>query len=71
MVLDWLQVIDKAATVSWDVTCKDCGVDMTGGMHILTRSSNYWPFEEAWVYTDPKLKVHSLEHMPTALMNFL
>jgi len=40
----------------YDIECKGCGVDLSGNFHIITRTSNMFPFEEAWAMTDPTLK---------------
>jgi hypothetical protein len=35
-------------TVSYQVACTDCYVGLAGDAHVVVRTSNYFPFEEAW-----------------------
>ena len=50
------EISHGGATFGYDVKCEDCGIELKGGVHILVRTSNINPFEEAWVYATSTIK---------------
>ena len=57
------------AIVGYQVTCTDCGVRVTANTHILIRTSQYLPFEEAWAWGNMSI-VGTLDFMARAYAQY-